>query len=81
MTGCLLAYPHFKNNYKLIAIDLNKQQKLDADTKAKHQINFTGNLDRPEGSTMFFIIEKAKERVLDFSKWTVKVLWFYFVLI
>ena len=66
--------------YKLIAIDLSKQQKLDADPKAMQQINFIGNLDRAEGVTMFFIIEEAKETVLDFSKETVKVLWFYFVL-
>ena len=45
------------------------------------QINFTGNLDRAEGSTMFFVVEEAKETVLDFSKRTVKVLWLYFVLI
>ena len=64
-----------------MAIDLSKQQKLDADPKALQQINFTGNLNRAEGATMFFIIEEAKETVLDFSKGTVKVLWFYFVLI
>ena len=39
-----------------------------------------GNLDRAEGST-FFVIEEAKETVLGFWKGTVKVLWFYFVLI
>ena len=72
-TGCLLDYPYFKKYYKLIAIDLSKQQKLDADPKAIQQINFTGNLDRAEGLTMFFIIEEAKETVLDFSKGTVKV--------
>ena len=38
------------------------------------QINFTENLDRAEGAAMFFIIEEAKETVLDFSKGTVKVL-------
>ena len=38
------------------------------------QINFTGNLYRAEGGTMFFIIEEVKETVLDFSKGTVKVL-------
>ena len=65
----------------VLGIDLSKQQKLDADPKAIQQINFTGNLDRAEGLTMFFIIEEAKETVLDFSKGTVKVLWFYFVLI
>ena len=67
-TGCLLDYPYFKKIYKLIAIDLSKQQKLDADPKAIQQINFTGNLDKAERATMFFIIEEAKETVLDFSK-------------
>ena len=51
-----------------MTINLSKQQKLDADLKAIQQINFTGNLDRAEGSTMFCIIEEAKETVLDFSK-------------
>ena len=44
-TGCLLDYLYFKEHYKLIAIDLRKQQALDADPKAIQQINFTGNLD------------------------------------
>ena len=43
-TGCLLDYPYFKKYYKLIALDLSKQQKLDADPKSIQQINFTGNL-------------------------------------
>ena len=33
-TGCLLDYPYFKDNYKMIAIDLSKQQALDADPRA-----------------------------------------------
>ena len=80
-TGCILDYPYFKKYCKLIAIDLSKQQKLDANSKAIQQINFTENLSRAEGATTFFIIEEAKETVLDFSKETVKVLWFYFILI
>ena len=44
-TGCLLHYPYFKKHFKVIAIDLGKQQELDADPKAIQQINFTGNLD------------------------------------
>ena len=44
-TGCLLDYPYFKENYKIIAIDLSKQQALHTDPKAIHQINFTANLD------------------------------------
>ena len=55
---------YFKKYYKLIAIDLSKWQKQDADPKATQQINFTGNLDRAEGSAMFFIIEEVKEIVL-----------------
>ena len=72
--GCLLDYSYFKENYKIIAIDLSKQQALDADPRTIQQINFTANLDRTEGATMFFIIEEAKETVLDFSLGTVKVL-------
>ena len=73
-TGCLLDYSYFKENYKMIAVDLSKQQALDADPRAIQQINFTGNLDRAGNTTMFFIIEKAKETVLGFSQGTVKVL-------
>ena len=65
--------------YKLIAIDLSKQHKLEADPKAIQQINFTGNLEN--NVTIFFIIQEVKKTVLDFSKGAVKVLWFYFVLI
>ena len=46
ITGCLLDYSYFKDTYKMIAIDLSKQQGLDADPKAIQQINFTENLDR-----------------------------------
>ena len=59
---------------------MSKQQKLDGDPKPIQQINFTGNLGRVVGGTIFFFIEEAKE-TLGFSKGTVKVLWFYFVLI
>ena len=58
----------------MIAVDLGKQQTLDADPRAIQQINFTANLDRTENTTMFFITEEAKETVLDFSQGTVKVL-------
>ena len=64
--GCLLDYPYFKKYYKLVGTDLSKQQKLDADPKAIQKINFTVNLDRAEGATIFFIIEEVKETVLDF---------------
>ena len=44
-TGCLLDYAYLKNYYQMIAIDLSKQQELDADPRAIQQINFTANLD------------------------------------
>ena len=67
-TGCLLDYNYFKNYYKMIAIDLSKQEALDADPKAIQQINLTGNLALNLNTTMFLIIEEAKETVLDFSQ-------------
>ena len=67
-TGCLLDYIYLKNNYKMIAIDLSKQQVLDADPRAIQQINFTANLVTAGNTTMSFITEEAKETILDFSK-------------
>ena len=58
----------------MIAIDLSKQQALDIDPRTIQQINVTANLDRAGNITMFFIIEEAKETLLDFSQGTVKVL-------
>ena len=71
-TGCLLDYSYFKENYKMIEIDLGKQQTLGADPTEIEQINFTANLERP-GNTIIFIIEEAKETVLGFSQGTVEV--------
>ena len=73
-TGYLLDYTYFEDHYKMIAIDLSKQQVLDADPKAIQQINFTANVDRDGNTTMFFITEEAKETVLDFSQGAVKFL-------
>ena len=64
--------PYFKENYKLITIDLCKQQALDADPKAIQKINFTENLRK--NTKMFLIFKEVKETVLDFSKSTVRVL-------
>ena len=72
-TGCLLDYPFFKDHYKLIAIDLSKQQALNTDPRAIQQINFTANLDRNANTTMFLIIEEVKVTVLNFLKGDVKV--------
>ena len=73
-TGCLLDYTYFKKYYKMIAIDLSKQQALDADPKAIQQINFTANLDRADNTRIYFILEEAKETIFEFSQGTVKVL-------
>ena len=73
-TGCLLDYTYFKKYYKMIAIDLSKQEALDADLKATQQTNFTANLDRAANTRFYFILEEAKETVFEFSQGTVKVL-------
>ena len=58
----------------MIAVDLSKQQALDANPKAIQQINFTTNLDRADNTRFYFILEEAKETVFEFSQGTVKVL-------
>ena len=72
-TGCLLNYSYFKNYYKMIVIDLTKQQALDTDPKAIQQINFTANLDKAWNTRFYVILEEAKETVFEFSQVTVKV--------
>ena len=67
-TGCLLDYPYFANTYKMIAVDLSKQQALDADPRAIQQINFTANLDRARNTRVYFILEEAKELFYTFHK-------------
>ena len=73
-TACLLDYSHFKKYYKMTAVDLSKQQVLDADPKAIQQTNFTANLARDGNTRFYFILKEAKETVLDFSRGIVKVL-------
>ena len=72
--GCLLDYPYFKEDYKLIAIDLSKQQALDFFLEAITQINFTGNLELNENTTRFLNTEEAQKTVLDFSQGTARAL-------
>ena len=57
----------------MIAIDLSRQQALDADPRAIQQINFTANLDRAGNTRFYFILEEAKV-IFKFSQGTVKVL-------
>ena len=74
ITGFLLDYPYFEDSYKIIAVDLSKQQALECDPRINQQINFTANLDRAGNTRICFILEEAKETILNFSQGTVKVL-------
>ena len=58
----------------MFIIDFSKQQALDAHPEAIQHINFTVNLDRAGNTRIYFIVEEAKETVLDFSQGTVKFL-------
>ena len=58
----------------MIAIDLSEQEALDADPRAIQKIDITRNLDRAVGAFVFFVLQEAKETVVDFSQGTVKVL-------
>ena len=75
-TGSLLDYNYFSEYYKMISIDISKQQVLHTDPKAIQQIDFIGNLaPYPNANTtIFFIIEEVKEVILDFSKGNFRVL-------
>ena len=59
-----------KKTYKLIATDLRKQTKL----KDPQQISFIGKLDKDNGATMFFIIEKSEETTFNFSQNSVTII-------
>ena len=75
-TGYLLDYAYFRDVYKIITIDLSKQQALDADPRAIQLINFTANFDRTGNKRISCILEEVKETVFtrNFSQGTVKVL-------
>ena len=65
-TGNLLDYDYFKKYYKLIAIDLSKQQVLRENEDLIQQINFIGKLE--EAANVFIIIEKKENTILEFSQ-------------
>ena len=67
-TGCLLDYVYFKDNYRLIAVDLSKQKALDADQSAIQQIVFQGVVGRDDNTKirLYTILEKSEETVLEF---------------
>ena len=73
-TGCLLDYNYFKKYYKMIAIDLSKQQALEGDPKAIQQFFLLEIWIEQDKKTLFFVIEEAKETILGFSQGTIEVL-------
>ena len=76
-TGCLLDFVYFEKNYRLLAADISKQKALDANSRAIQQIIFTGTIKATVANTrvvIFYVLEKSKETILEFSKVTTKVL-------
>ena len=69
--GSLLDFDYIKKHYKLVAVDLSKQKELDADPRAIQQIEFKYMLET--NSTIYWVLEKSKETILEFYKGTVKV--------
>ena len=70
-TGSLLDYNYFDKHYKLVAVDLSKQKELDADPRAIQQIELKYMLET--NSTIYWVLEKSKETILEFYKGTAKV--------
>ena len=71
----MLNYAYFKNNCKLIPVDLSKQKALDADPRVIQEIVFQGVVGG-DGNTeirLYTILEQSKEIVLEFYKGTAKV--------
>ena len=75
-TGSSSDFAYFKDNYKLIAVDLRKQKALDADPRAIQQIVFQGVVGGENNTKirLYTILEKSKETILEFAKGTAKVL-------
>ena len=73
----MLDYTYFKDNYKLIAVDVSKQKTLDADLRAILQIVFQGVVGGEDNTKirLYTILKQSKETVLEFYKVTAKVLW------
>ena len=69
-TACSLGYKYFKDNYRLITVDLSKQKALDADSRAIQQIIFTSKIKSTVASTrviIYYILGQSKDTTLQFS--------------
>ena len=76
-SGCLLDFPYFEKNYRLIVVDLSKQKALDADSRVIQQIIFTGKITATQNNArviIYYILEQSKETISEFSIGTTKVL-------
>ena len=76
-TGSLLDFAYFEKKYKLIAVDLSKQIVLDVDSRSIQQIVFTRKIKAEADNTkviIYYILEKSKETILEFSKGTTTIL-------
>ena len=63
---------NFKENWKLITVDLSKQNAIDADLKAIQEISFQGVSEQK--SRLYNALEKSKEAMFKFDEVTAKVL-------
>ena len=70
-TGSWLDFNYFNKHYKLVAVDLSKQKELDADPRSIQQIELKYMLGT--NSTIYWVLKKSKETILEFYKGTVKV--------
>ena len=72
----MLDYAYFKDNYRLIAVELSKQKALDADPRAIQQIVFQGIVGGVDYTKirLYTILEQSRETVLEFYKGTAKLL-------
>ena len=66
-TGSLLEFNYFDKHHKLVAVDLSKQKELDAIQRIEFKYMLGTN------STIYWVLEKSKETILEFYKGTVKV--------
>ena len=75
-TGCLLDYAYYKDNYRLVAVDLSKQKDLDVNSRAIQQIVFQGVVGGHNNTKirLYTILEQSKETMLEFSEGKAKVL-------
>ena len=70
-TGNSLDFVYFKENYRLIAFNLNNETKL----KDPQKIHFIGSPEwQNNGATMLFIIEKSEQTAFEFLQYSTHIL-------